>query len=68
MSGKDDGIEYLEYHIENSFPEIMEEYIIEEIIWETIGEEIRAIAYLIDPSKKCPSNLVALFPPLIQDK
>ena len=68
MSGKDDGIEYLEYHIENSFPEIMGDYIIEDIIWETMGKEIRAIAYLIDPSENRPSSLVVLFPPLVQDK
>tara|TARA_R110000824_G_C15084190_1_gene664726 strand:+ start:733 stop:939 length:207 start_codon:yes stop_codon:yes gene_type:complete len=68
MSDKDDSVEYLEYHIENSFSEIMGDYIIEDITWETIGGETRAIAYLVDPSNKCSSNLVVLFPPLDQDK
>ena len=68
MSDKDDSVEYLEFHIENTFPEIMERYIIKDIEWETMGGEIRAIAYLIDPSKNSPSSLVALFPPLVQDK
>jgi len=54
-------IEEIEFHIENSFSEIMSEFLIEDLYW--IDEFSRALATMEHPNEEKLNNLICLFPP-----
>ena len=67
---KDPSVEFLEGHLENSFKELMEVYLIEDLDWIETDEGARAIGKLAEPTDEgyTDSNLVMLFPNYIEDK
>lgn len=75
MDISEQSVIHVEKHIEESFSEIMEDYIIENMYWnDDDPNNIRAIAQMFHPesvkdkSLKPLNNLFVLFPPLIVEK
>ena len=73
MDDEGRSLDFLYYHMDNSFKKVMEEYIVVDIEWLECYSEgnnaVRAFARLADPvvSDKL-SNLVCLFPPFFPDQ
>ena len=73
MNIEEKSIEFLEWHIENSFSELMGANIIVDMEWEeghTKGEQwIRAIARLGEPmDSQEVGNIICLFPPFFLNR
>jgi|TARA_Y100000289_G_scaffold11615_1_gene10761 hypothetical protein len=69
MDISEQSIIHVEKHIEESFSEIMEDYIIENMYWnDDDPNNIRAIAQMFHPQNNSLNNLFVLFPPLIVEK
>ena len=63
MTFEEESIEFLEKHIDYSFPHIMSGQVMESLEW-LEQPEYRPFAYMCDHDEK-PSNLICLFPPFI---
>ena len=65
MDIEEQSVEFLSTHIETSFQELLERYVIESVEWiEMSDESAHAVAYLADPTEnKMECNIVCLFPP-----
>ena len=65
MDTEAQSIQFLEYHMENSFKKDMARLIIDDLVWLDEGEHaLRAVAHMVNPTnpnKEC--NLICLFPP-----
>ena len=64
MSDKDKSVEFMEFHVENSFNHLMDDLIIQEMYWLDYSDHARAVAIMYDPhlpeDEEC--NLICLFP------
>jgi hypothetical protein len=61
----DPSVEFIEYHIDNSFKQEMATYLIKDLYWLEMEEGARAIARMSEPTEKGleDTNLLCLFPP-----
>lgn len=69
MDISEQSVIHVEKHMKESFSEIMEDYIIENMYWnDNDPNNIRAIAQMFHPENNSLNNLFVLFPPLIVEK
>lgn len=61
-------VAHVEKHMDESFEEIMENYIVKELYWNDIEpNNIRAIAEMYHIEDNSLNNLIVLFPPFIPE-
>ncbi len=65
MSDKDESVQFMEKHIDESFSGIMGDQIIQEMFWLDYSDHARAVAIMYDPHlpEDQDNNLICLFPP-----
>jgi hypothetical protein len=59
---EEESVEFLEWHMEHSFTELCEKYVVKDIGWMDYGEVRRAYAILLR------TNIVLLFPPFLESE
>ena len=68
MSDEEESVAFLQHHMENSFPDLMSNYLVLDIDWleeySGVDNGIRAIARLAPPLfPQQAANIICLFPP-----